>query len=341
MKKFDSHVDSLSLSGPYLVAGLSNLEGNIWDGHVKVISVETGVELSSLHLPCGTPCVRHLYHGDTASGGGAVIVGRDDGVISLVTMDPNQNQLLSEVERFDVHDDIVSTVCPHKLQPGKFYSASWDGSINLWDCQATASKGKSHRKGLPVVSLRNAHYGHINDITMCANTQAASDHVLASVGDDGFLRLWDQRAVAQSTSAAVCSQLVGVGQAVTCVHWTDTHQVFVGTDGGDICGFDLRNLQENASTVRAHQKRVRRLAGLATESGNMMFSGSDDKTVGVFSVGNDSASPTVSQLARLSPHTDFVADLCAVTDHSEDGSSNITIFSASTDKTICMSVYSA
>jgi WD40 repeat protein len=304
MIQFDYHADSLSISkdASTLAVGLSNLEGNIWDGGVKVISVETGVELASAHLRCGTNVVKFVSHENHANSttASSILAGRDDGLISFFEMSDSSS--LTELARFDGHDDIVASIALMS-STSKFYSCGWEGNIILWDplsgspCTA------------PLHLIRNAHFGHVNDIT-CSGS--SSECLLASGGDDGFLRLWDSRQ--SSTAGAACSQLLPVKQPISCLYWDErhAHRIFAGTDSGKICGFDLRQLgdthhnsddtlsssgQDESTQSFRHTKRVRRIISSESHS-DLLFSVSDDGSIGVSSIRCDGVYSVASSLVE-------------------------------------------
>ena len=164
-------IDSVdvSSSGQRIIIGISALEGNTWDGGLKLLSNE-GVEICSKHSPAGISMVRF-------SGSRLLLAARDDGTVVMYSSDK-----LEEMQVFEAHDDIASCVADDPHNESQFASCGWDGDIYLWDWRLHASKQA------PVTSYNHAHNGHINDLKFSpfdANT-------FCSVGRDGLLRLWDK-----------------------------------------------------------------------------------------------------------------------------------------------------
>ena len=80
-----------------------------------------------------------------------------------------------------------------------------DGAVLVWDTAASSSSSSSSSAAEPVV--RAAHGATVEDVAW--DPHAA--HVLASVGDDGALRLWDVRV--GGTAVAASATAVGVHAA--------------------------------------------------------------------------------------------------------------------------------
>ena len=263
MLNFDSQVDSVALFERNLVVGLSNLEGNIWDGSIKVIDAEMGTEKCSANVSSGITCVRFL-----GKDGRSIIAAKDDGCISIFMLD-----VLREVSAYLCHDDIISTVAADTNNESHFYSAGWDGNI----CYCSASSS-----GSPISIIRSAHAGHINDI-------ANVDTLVVSVGDDGYVRTWDLR---QSTKKFAMQ--ISSGQTLSCVSWYQSNGLCVGTDTGNILAFDIRSSRPvnsiNSQDASAqHCQRVRRITSHSSFP-SLLLSASDDATVCIKHVELDSSS---------------------------------------------------
>lgn len=262
---FANQVDSVDVSERHIAVGLSSLEGNIWDGSIQTLSYLTGEPEQTLRTNSGVTQIRFI--GEDKS---ILVAGQDNGSITLhKTEDITDFQLIPSA-----HDDCVSVICPDVFAPGMFLTGGWDGSIKMWDVY-------SNDLLKPVLTLEDAHQKPINDISVC-RTGAGSDNLFASVGQDGFLRLWDQRMGLKSG----CAQIHGLMQAVSCVEWDGCEGtlLYVGTDAGDIACYDIR--QDNQAWTalqRVHSGRVRRIRSSTTAQG-VLFSASDDCTVAVSDV---------------------------------------------------------
>lgn len=256
---FTDHVDSVDCSSSHIVAGLSSLEGNIWDGGIQLLSFVTGeVEQS---LKCNTGVAHIRFIGDEKN---VIVAGRDDGSISLhKTEDIADAQIIPRA-----HDDCVASICPDTSTPSLFITGGWDGAIKLWDIYSSDLLK-------PVLTLDGAHHKAVNDIAM----GRSDTNLFASVGQDGFLRLWDQRMGLGNG----CAQIHNVIQAVSCVEWDSfqSNQVYVGTDAGQIGCYDVRQSGQSWTALQSiHRGRVRRIRSARSVPG-VIFSASDDCTVAV------------------------------------------------------------
>lgn len=251
---FEKHVDSIDSHQNLLVIGLSNLEGNIWDGCIKILVIDTGNVVAHVPSPVGISMSRFCAEGKY------VVSARDDGNLIVHT-----TESFEEIRFFHGHDNCAAAIADDTCAAGRFYSAGWDGSIQYWDIDRDGS----------VMSIPRAHSGHINDI---ARNSLTCPFVLASVGSDGFTRIWDNREKVRESAL-----IFGVGQAGSCVIWdpTNENRFFVGTDSGDVIGFDSRNATGEGRLVYKHGGRVRRIRSKPSRP-NVFLTASDDGSVGIF-----------------------------------------------------------
>lgn len=255
--KFKQHIDSVdvSSSGHRVIISLSSLEGNTWDGSLKLLNGE-GVEICSKHSTAGISTVRF-------SGSRLLLAARDDGNVMMYSSDK-----LDEMQVFEAHDDIVSCVAVDPHNETRFATCGWDGAIHLWDWRLHSAKK------MPVTSYINCHNGHVNEVKF----SPFDPHSFISVGRDGLLRVWDKRAALSSG----CSGIVNVGQTISCISYesSDEKILLVGTDAGDISLLDLRGGGPCPviSVNRTHQARVRRIVASPSLESKQFVSASDDKT---------------------------------------------------------------
>lgn len=300
---------SSSGGGTRVALGLSNLEGNVWDGCVKILDCATGQE------QCSVQSASSMATMAAVSRGRVLAVGADDGVISLLSA-----QDLSPVASFNAHDNIVARVA--SFNDDSLLSAGWDGAMHLWGLGEAGSP-------TALVAFENAHAGLISD---CA-VNPHSPHVLASVGRDGFLRMWDAR------DGKVCVDILDLGDAGSCLAFDlgDATSLAVGTEAGTVMLVDARKLANDATALvnRQHEARVRRIRSVpaaAAAAGRTWVSVSDDTTTAVFT--SSSLLAGSSGVIRLTSHTDYVADVALLApDAQTHNNSNkfLQIFSASTD----------
>ena len=276
------HVDSVSVSSTgQLALGLSSLDGNIWDGGITLLSNE-GNEICSKILPTGISMVRY-------SGPRILLAARDDGDVAVYSSED-----LKELHLISAHDDIVSCVVDNPHHEHQFATCGWDGSIHVWDWN-----NANPQKQTPLQSYILGHHGHVNELSF----SLTNAHVLSSVGQDGFLRVWDLR----EKSAANCACIVDLGQVGSCVVSTlNDHALLVGTDAGHVVTIDIRSVSSSSSSSSAssssaskdhggnptttpmsvgivsmaslHRTRVRRILSLGhlTDMEGMFVSASDD-----------------------------------------------------------------
>lgn len=300
--KYNQHIDSICICKSFgnndvkgLIIGASNLEGNIWDGSIALVyNNNVNKENVFKQLPAGVTSVRIADNDNML-----VLVGRDDGIVSI-----HSTQTLDEIHSIDAHEDIVSMVHYDHHNRGVFASSSWDGCISWWDY----SRGQCN--------LRiNAHYGHVNDFSFKSN----DTNMLSSVGQDGFMRIWDKRV------GPNCIQLYDLGQAGSCCLWDNNNDnnIIVGTDSGVISFWDFRagkgndDMDVSPVSIDLHKSRIRRIIQIPEK--NLIVTASDDTTITL--LGSD-----YKIVNRYAEHSDYVTDIVY------DG--NQCLYTSSTDKTM-------
>ena len=307
-----------------VVVGLSSLGGNVWNGCVKVLDASSGAELESREMNSGVACVC-FSEGETVS-----LVGCDDGSLSVMSIIADHNPLLTQLDSFFPHDDIVSRISTsNKLGDEFCLTSGWDGHVFLWDL----SKAD---KLMPVGNFCDAHVGAVAD---CA-ISPFQPTLLSSTGADGFLRLWDSRAARGRCSSQV---QLGCPASALCFSLLSEHLVAVGLEDGCVVLVDARSVgskrpaEDSSSPAvfvsaaeQVHAARVRRVTACSDGS---WITASDDATVA--HVGNDLSSGSGSD--RRSQHADFVADV-AVSDMGHAGSP-LRVWSASTDRSLRLTLF--
>ena len=234
-----SHIDSIDVSPTHVVLGLSNLEGNIWDGSLKLFArihhPDDGFsleEVATQRSSAGVSMCRFAGHGREY-----VVAARDDGHIAIYF-----STSLDRAASYCAHDDIVSAIAVNPSEPNQFASCSWDGSIKVWDLSCGDEKGPHL-----VAHIKHAHYKHINDIAY----HPQNSSLLCSCGQDGFIRLWDLQSDHLLDSECLC--IYNLHQSLSCICWDkvnytnegiggigESANIFVGTDAGDIITIDLK-----------------------------------------------------------------------------------------------------
>jgi len=317
---FSQHVDSIAGNHSRLAIGLSSLDGNRWDGSLKILSRESGKEIAFRPSPCGITMVRFTGDGDPY-----LLATRDDGNVAMYAV-----ETLEELREFAAHDDIASAVSNDKHKEGNFATVGWEGDLCLWDW-----KSESTALG-PFFAVRGAHSGAIYDVQ---HNPVNSSH-LCTVGRDGFARMWDSRAGKE------CVQLVDLGAPGSCLVWEidarggdgGENKIIAGNDIGELISIDCRK-GEIESRLDAHRARVRRILcppspHAATKQQSVIMSVSDDTSVAIWK--NDGSATGYSEFNRFKPHTDYISDAAWLQGSKSDNGDDV-LFTSSTDKTVCRS----
>lgn len=254
MASFNLHVDALDVHDNHIAVGLSSLEGDVWDGGLHLLSADDGQTLHSIHCDAGISSVRFVgKQKDTLA------CACDDGTVKLYDL---TLELLNTIE---AHDDITSTVLPLHAS-NHMTSAGWDGVLKVWDL--------AHHDVALAYQVNDAHFGAINDLTACPT----QNQTIASVGNDGFLRIWDMRIPAKEG----CVSIFGHDQAVSCAEWNIglDNVIYTGTDAGDVFTLDTRYFKEGGHYRKSsiHKARVRKICSLATHR-ELILSCSDDTSI--------------------------------------------------------------
>lgn len=165
-------------------------------------------------------------------------------------------------------------------------SASWDGSVRVWDPQA-----------LSCIATFGGHVGNV----YAACWSPHLPHTFASVASDETLRIWDSTHPPNSKMQLHAHS----GEILTC-DWSKYDQNLLFTGGVDrtIRCWDLRQPSLPVATLSGHTQAVRRLK-CDPFHGSVLASASYDFSVRVWDVGKP-VSPLVETIAH---HTEFTFGL--------------------------------
>lgn len=125
-----------------------------------------------------------------------------------------------------------------------------DGRLSAWRVESAPQA----RGTAPVFEVANAHAGPLCGVSFAPGTSSPpSSGSLASVGDDGFLRLWDLR-----DGTAPTSQLRISSDEVLAVSWSQLEPALIATGGKDrcVCVWDMRSLKEPLHRLKGHEGDV-------------------------------------------------------------------------------------
>jgi hypothetical protein len=82
--------------------------------------------------------------------------------------------------------------------------------------------------------------------------------VLCSVGQEGQLRMWDERKASSATAASMPQ-----GAPLFCLGWSPSADMIVaGSENGEVLFFDPRSIQEPLQKWEGHDDSVRRIVAL-------------------------------------------------------------------------------
>jgi WD40 repeat protein len=163
-----------------------------------------------------------------------IFTGSDDGCLRLY------NQQLQLEAGVSAHDDLISTVHIDSMSQ-RLVSGSWDGCCGLW----------SYGEDRQLTHLRTfaAHSGPVHEIS----SPALSPSVCSSIGQDGFLRIWDFRHPLSSEQISSCLSIASLNQRGASCVWSssNSNQIICGLEDGSIRVYDLRYLSLSSAMVTA------------------------------------------------------------------------------------------
>lgn len=318
--KLAGSVENIDIYEDLLLAGYSNLQGNIWDGGIGILSFETGNLLTHFKRKTGITKARFLPWtlqtqqpmNENSTDDNAEIIKEglfaascDNGEIEVfhfkheirpgtntdTNTDSNnakQETMISPIHKWTAHEEIVSSIIVDRYHSNDnshlLVSCGWDGAIRLWDMETFESlrtmKDSSY-------ALNHAHSSPVHDLSFTAYHPS----MLISGGDDGFVRIWDLRL----PSNHGCSIILEHYSPVTCVSWNDFDTTvgtsfFSGTFSGEIHFHDFRfptTMEERIYSPAGaiHSRRVRSILPVRSfEGGYVLLSGGDDSVLAVTKV---------------------------------------------------------
>ncbi len=301
MIKLAACVENIDIYEDLIVSGLSNLQGNKWDGGITVVSSKNEKIITQQKTSVGVTIAKFLPWSFQSSQAmdqdnqdsaldfnpeGLIAAACDNGEIQVYHFqDQNNSPQLSPLHTWDAHEDIVSSILVDKYHPNEnshlLVSCSWDSSIRLWDMENFQTL--QTRKNASY-SLNKAHLSQIYDISFTSYHPS----MLISGGEDCFVRIWDLRL----PSKHGCSIIMQHESPVTCISWNDCDKsvgttFFCGTFSGEIHYHDFRfpvPLTERiySSAGAVHSRRVKTIRPIKSQQiseeveGFLLLSGADD-----------------------------------------------------------------
>lgn len=229
----------------------------IFIGALCKISITSGQQLIHQHCNAGVSVVKCMKSNDKS----IILAAKDDGNIGIYDNE------LTETGIIDAHNDIVTSLAVLHRTNGNFVSSSWDGCIAYWDLNNFTR---------PLVMNHKSHSWTINNLAV-----SSCNEIFASVGNDGFLRLWDPRIDFSSIGCQQIFNIEDVGSAVEFLE-PDNNICAVGTDSGGLVFFDIRKSSNKSPFIarlsNLHKLRIRSLISPHRRS-TVLLACSDDTSI--------------------------------------------------------------
>ncbi|KAK9270486.1 hypothetical protein L1049_026066 [Liquidambar formosana] len=209
------------------------------------------------------------------------------------------------------HSDAISCLSLNEDQ-GLLYSASWDRTVKVWRI--------SDSKCLESI---NAHVDAVNSVV------ASTEGLVFTGSADGSVKVWRRELHGKGTKHSFVQTLLQQECAVTALAVNQSSSVVYGGSSDGLVNFWQRGKQlSHGGVLRGHKLAVLCLAA----AGNLVFSGSADKTICVWRRDGD----VHTCLSVLTGHTGPVKCLAAEEDKdsSTTGDERWIVYSGSLDKSV-------
>uniref|UniRef100_M4C4K7 Peroxin-7 n=1 Tax=Hyaloperonospora arabidopsidis (strain Emoy2) TaxID=559515 RepID=M4C4K7_HYAAE len=302
----EAHDQAHSNEGSLLAIAQSQLEGNVWNGHVTLVQAShTNEQVCGLQLDTGVGALDWCgAHQDTLVLGcddGDVRLaqlGRTDGAVALIPIigaaGGSTEQEDAGVRTGKGHDDIVTGVNGSRVSKTQLATCSWDLTVKLWDIEAMNE----------TISTLEGHTDLIWDVAM----HPTHAPLLCSASQDMTVQLWDAR---RPQSAAL---VVSTLHSALSVDWHPTQStVFsVGLEDGTVCTFDIRSPHTPLARRETHGAAVH-VVKYSPYHDDLLATGGDDGKAFVTSDGFSSDRAVGRELLvaeeKGAPHRDYVRAL--------------------------------
>ncbi|XP_044512124.1 protein JINGUBANG-like [Mangifera indica] len=208
------------------------------------------------------------------------------------------------------HSDAVSCMSLDE-ENGLLYTASWDRTFKVWRL--------SDSKCLESI---NAHDDAVNSVV------SSTEGMIFTGSADGTVKVWKREHHAKGTKHVLSSTLLKQENAVTALTMDSSKSIlYCGSSDGLLNFWERKNYLSHGGVLKGHKLAV--LCLLA--AGNLVFSGSADKTICVWR--RDGNIHTC--LSVLTGHTGPVKCLAAEKDHeSASRGQRWIVYSGSLDKSV-------
>ena len=161
-------------------------------------------------------------------------------------------------------------------QEGYLCTASADKTVKVWDVSAaTAAKASPGTQIKPLVSLSNFHTATVEDVDW--HTKDAN--MIASVGDDKQLVLWDMRKPKETVHLVKDAHKDDIN--TVAFNPANEYLLATGSSDHDIAVWDLRKMTSRLHTLKGHTDDVYRIQW-APHNESILGSCSADRRVAVW-----------------------------------------------------------
>lgn len=167
-----------------------------------------------------------------------------DGSLQIWSLDKDEEKSTKPLAILQEHkNEVYSIDWGEQWNNHHILSASWDGSMKLWD---------SNR-----LNSLTTFAGH-SDLIYCAKFSPLLANIFASVSTDGLLNLWNSL---DFSGKPLISVPAHSGEVLNC-EWSkfDRNVLVTGGSDGVVRGWDLRNLRQHTFELYSGEFAVRRLA---------------------------------------------------------------------------------
>ncbi|GBG24353.1 WD repeat-containing protein 38 [Hondaea fermentalgiana] len=300
---------AFSGDGAHLVSVSSKLQGNVWDGQLRLFEVADEKANVTLKTGCATALMTSLSDVQWVTEAKTVATAADDGNVYVYSIDDVGGLKEFCLQRtLADHEDIVTSLAVSR-ETRVLTSGSYDGSVKRWDVA---------RPEAPIVSLTPEDWSGawkppiVWDVSDCGGKET---HLLASAHQDGRVQLWDARAQQQPIeSFSAPSPRTGACLSLSSSVF-ETSYLAAGFESGLVGILDLRaGFVDNGGDTR-HGGAVHRVETFVTpENGKTcLVSASDDGMVLAALTATDGDSSSVASASASVPdersHGDYARAL--------------------------------
>lgn len=152
---------------------------------------------------------------------GQIAVGCEDAIIRIITIYPR------EEIKLEGHEDVISSLA---LIDGALVSASWDGTLRIWD--------------LSNYTIRSILRGHLTQVSCMISFQ----EMIASGDVDGEVRIWNNK--------GDCEAIFTTHSTIFSLAFLKDRRLAIGNEVGDVYIYIWDYIKDKYVTLIGHQNTV-------------------------------------------------------------------------------------